>query len=314
MRKIVPIDLGGSPNRCAVAPPVRPPATPETLTALIENYRNRWTGRELEVAFFHGGTPSGHLLAAASGHRMRLSTHPSDLHQADAVRFKQAGGETIELEVMSFDPHVLRTSRRDYTTGRVVQMVRTLKEMGFAVGIHLVPGLPGADAAAGIEDVQKAADLDVDFLRIWPALALEGSLLSAWAEDGRWQPWTIDDAIGAVGRMVSTAHASALPVIRVGIQPGHDIPVRATAGPVHPNLRGEVEMVRFSSLLEDALPQSHGETEVVFVVHPKDLSWAKGTSNQNARQIRTNHGIETVRFKVDENVPRGTVRAEGGSS
>jgi hypothetical protein len=284
------------------------------VSALIENYRERWPGRELEVAFFHGGVPSQALLAASAGHALRLSVHPSDLHHSDALRFKKAGGTTIELEAMSFDPHVLRSTQRDYTTGRVSNMVRVLADMDFAVGVHLVPGLPGGDAAGAVEDVETVAALGAKFLRIWPALALEGSLLSAWAENGRWQPWSVAEAIDAVGQMVSVAHEKALPVIRVGIQPGQDIPVRATAGPVHPNLRGEVEMVRFSSLLEAALPGIVTDAEVVFVVHPKDLSWAKGTSNSNARHIRTSHGIETVRFRVDETVPRGTVRAEGGSS
>jgi histone acetyltransferase (RNA polymerase elongator complex component) len=215
---------------------------------------------------------------------------------------------------MSFDFYVFWSIEWDYMIGRVAKMIHALAGMDFSVGVHLVPGLPGGDAVGAIGDVGTVAALGANFLRIWPALALEGSLLSAWAQDGRWQPWSVDEAIDAVGQMVSMARAKSLPVIRVGIQPGHDIPVRATAGPVHPNLRGEVEMVRFSSLLEAALPRVVTDTEVVFVVHPKDLSWAKGTSNSNARHIRTSHGIETVRFRVDETVPRGTVRAEGGSS
>ncbi len=62
MNKLVPIDLGGSPHGCAVAPPQRAASTPDTVAAMVENFADRWPDADLEVAFFHGGTPSRALM------------------------------------------------------------------------------------------------------------------------------------------------------------------------------------------------------------------------------------------------------------
>lgn len=315
MNKLVPIDLGGSPHGCAVAPPQRAASTPDTVAAMVENFADRWPDADLEVAFFHGGTPSRELMEAAGGLPMRLSCHPADLNRASAEAFLEAGGTIVELEVMSLDPHVLRNAERQYTVGRVRSMARQLKDMGFSVGAHLVPGLPGSDAVGAVSDISGLLGDDgpwVDFVRIWPALAFEGAKLATWADSGAWRPWDVGEAVGVLVQMVAVAEHAGLPVVRIGIQPGHDIPARAVAGPNHPNIRGEVEVIRFGTRIEQAVRNSSGTLDPVMLVNPKDLTWAKGTSNSNAKMVRAKLGLRSLRFETDTTIPRGTVMVSGG--
>ena len=317
MRKLVPIDLGGSPHGCAVAPPQRPGPSPATVEAMVANYASRWPDKDLEVAFFHGGIPSQDLLEAAHGLPLRLSCHPADLTRAGAEMFAAAGGTTVELEAMSLDPHVLRLSERRYTIGRVRTMAERLRSMGFAVGVHLVPGLPGSDTAGAVADLNGLLDEGgpwVDFVRIWPALAFEGAKLAEWAASGAWRPWDLGEAVGALVQMVALADEAGIPVVRVGIQPGHDIPVKAVAGPNHPNIRGEVEVLRFGARIETAVRNSSRSLDPIMLVNPKDLSWAKGTSNSNAKMVRAKLGLRSLKFETDDSVPRGTVLVSGGST
>ena len=310
MRKIVPIDLGGSPHACAVAPPQRAGWQAEDMTALIDSMQRRFPGHELEVAFFHGAFPSEALLEAARGRPMRLSCHPKDLDRRRASQFRHAGGEVIEIEAMSFEPHVLRVCRRDYRVSRVRKMADGLRKMGFSVGLHLVPGLPGQDIEGVLSDVEYLANEGVpwvDFVRIWPALGFAGAQLVDWAADGTWRPLEVAQAVDVIGRMMDLCDAQGIDVARVGIQPGQDIPVSALAGPVHPNLRGEVESRRFANKIEAALRQERCGNRVVVAVHPKDLHLAKGTSNINARRMKSRFELESIQFKVDCEVVRGTV-------
>jgi histone acetyltransferase (RNA polymerase elongator complex component) len=284
---------------------------------MVQNYARRWPEAELEVAFFHGGFPSRELMAAAHGLPMRLSCHPADLSRASAKKFAHAGGTTVELELMSLDPHVLRIAERQYTVGRVRTMVRQLKDMNLSVGVHLVPGLPGSDAAGAVADLCGLVDEAgpwVDFVRIWPALAFEGAKLATWADSGAWRPWDVGEAVGALVQMVAAADEAGLPVVRIGIQPGQDIPVRAVAGPDHPNMRGEVEVLRFGARIEQAVRNSNASLDPIMLVNPKDLSWAKGTSNSNAKMVRAKLGLRSIRFETDKTVPRGTVLVAGCSS
>jgi len=284
---------------------------------MIQLYRERWPDASLEVGFFHGGFPSPELLSAAKGMPTRLSCHPADLDRAGAEAFAKAGGTTIELELMSLDPHVLRICERKYTVGRVRSMAHRLRVMGLKVGVHLVPGLPGSDGEGAVADLGgliEDGQTWVDFVRIWPALAFENTKLAQWAATGAWRPWDVGEAVGVLVQMVTLAGQARLPVIRIGIQPGQDIPVKAVAGPSHPNIRGEVEALRFGTLIEQAVRKSEIPLDPVMLVNPKDLSWAKGTSNANAKMVRAKLGLRSIRFETDKSIPRGTVVVSGGRS
>jgi histone acetyltransferase (RNA polymerase elongator complex component) len=278
---------------------------------MVDVYKERFPDADLEVAFFHGGVPTQALLEATKGLPIRLSCNPADLDRESAATLKAAGCLTIELEAMTLDPHVLRTCNRDYTTTRVRNMARTLRAEGFSIGLHLVPGLPGSDVEGALNDARSLIDTEgawVDFVRIWPALAFEGSTLDKWAKNGRWQPHDTSAMVDILTAIVDICAAGQIDIARVGIQPGQDIPVRATAGPVHPNIRGEVESRRFGARL---FRQLHGTAEgadIVVQVHPKDLSWAKGTSNVNARSARTRYKLGSLQFATDESVSRGELR------
>ena len=47
-----------------------------------------------------------------------------------ALALAEAGAEAVELEALSFEPHVLRTCRRGYKSGRIITMATALAEMG----------------------------------------------------------------------------------------------------------------------------------------------------------------------------------------
>ena len=309
-RTIVPIDMGGSPRRCVVAPPATPAPEPETVRAMVAHYgeERAKAGSDLEVAFFRGGIPSDALLQACGGLPIRVSCSPADLTRADATRLKNGGCEVIELEVFSLDPYVLRTCERGYPVGRIRGMLRILSQMGFRVGVDLCPGLPGSDAASALADVAWLAEAgSVSFARVWPALGFEGAELAEWARTGRWVPLGLSAAVALVEDMMEALEAADITVVRVGLQPGQDIPVSAVAGPYHPNLRGEVETRRFQRRMIAALVGVDVDEEAIIRVHPKDISWAKGTSNINARSLRTRLGLSAVHIISDPEVQRGTV-------
>ncbi len=310
MRKIVPIDLGGSPHSCVVAPPRRLPWGVDSMMALVESTALRFPNRELEVAFFHGGFPSRALLDAVHGRPLRLSCHPTDLDKPNAQLFRAAGGEVVELEAMSLDPHVLRVCKRNYRASRIQKMATSLRSMGFSVGIHLVPGLPAQDVEGVLSDVEALVENGsawVDFVRIWPALGFAGAQLVDWAADGTWHPLEVGQAVNIIGRMMNMCEERGIDVARVGIQPGQDIPVSALAGPVHPNLRGEIDSQRFAFKIEAALNRECAGDRIVVLVNPKDLHLAKGTSNINARRLKSRFSLDSIHFKPDVDVIRGTV-------
>jgi histone acetyltransferase (RNA polymerase elongator complex component) len=304
-RVIVPCDLGGSPTICALSPPRKPAQSPEVLEALIAGYAERQG--PLEVGFYRGGIPSEELLAGARPHAIRLACSPADLDPVRVADLAARGLTTLELEVCTMSDRVLWALRRGYDAERVRFLVAAARNAGLGVGLVLVPGLPGHTVEDALDDARFAGI--ADFVRIVPALAFEGSDLSRWAEDGRYQPLELEATVAIVTDMVDIVCSLGTAVARVGHQPGPDGLGKVVAGPWHPNLRGLVETRRFRRRMEVLVAdvRDGSRRRILLRVHPKDLSWAKGTSNENVRWLREYLAIDEVRLKADDTVRRGSL-------
>ena len=315
-RVLVPVSLGGSAQRCEVYPPGGPPPSPELVSALIAHYASERLppGGALEVSFVHGGAPSDALLEAAAPWPVRVSCSPADLSPADADRLASRGVRLVELEALTLSDPTLRALRRGYTAGRVLAMRQGLTRRGVAVGLTLMPGLPGTDHPSALADLERALAPEAGPLahaRLYPALALEGAGLARWFREGRWRPMRLGEALTTLVALMDRLDAAGVPVARVGLQPGPDLGATLVAGPHHPNLRGLVEGRRYRRRMVEALAGAAPGAEVTLGVHPKDLGEARGGSNQNLRAVRIALSVGRLRVVADDSVPRGAVRVRG---
>ena len=312
-RLLIPVDLGGSPQRCAIHPQAGSPPSPELLRALIDHYlTERAPAGQItpEVAFFRGGIPDDALLAAGRPFPMRVACSPADLSPAVARHLRDQGVQTIEVELLSFDSQVLRDCRRGYRGRAVLPMIDGLRKLGFSIGAVLSPGLPGSSHQSALADVDQLLGPTgprVDFVRIYPALAFVGSDLARWESEGRWRPMHLGEAVTTVCAMLDVLDRAELEVIRIGLQPGQDVPYQVSAGPLHPNLRGLVETRRFRARMATALGQPPPGSHIILLVNPKDLSWAKGTSNENIRALRASLQLRQLTIMTDVSIERGRV-------
>jgi hypothetical protein len=311
-RVIVPIDLGGSATGCALVTEQRPAQEPEVIRALVDRYsaERLVPGAQLEVGFFRGGIPSEALLAAAAPHPIRVSTTPADLAPDRIAWLKERGVRTLELEVCTFHDPVLWGLRRGYDSAFARLLAAAARGAGLELGLVLVPGLPGHTPEAALDDARAATV--ADFVRIYPALAFEHSDLARWAEQGRWRPAELEDAVHLVVDMVEIVEARGTAVARIGFQPGPDGPDKVVAGPHHPNLRGLVESQRFRRRMERLFVDPPTKQRIVLRVNPKDLSWAKGTSNENVRWLRQRLAVEDIDLESDETLERGSLAIGSG--
>lgn len=314
---IVPVDLGGSPRRCAVMPPPRDPPDRALVRALVAHYRTERArpGQPLEVAFFHGGLPHRGLLAEARDCALRLACHPGDLQPAVLQRLWDQGVRTLELEALSLQGAVLRDLGRSPSGDALKRLILGTRDRGFKVGVHLWPGLPGYGHDAAMEDLAwlcAGGSPRVDFVRILPALGLAGTELADWARQGRWTPMDLGQAVTTTVDMLDACASAGLAVARVGLQPRPDLGVDAVAGPAHPNLRALAEQRRFRRRMDAALQLAPRTRPAELRVHPADLSWARGHAGANIRALRAAHGLPGLRLRPDPSLARGEVRLAGG--
>ena len=83
----------------------------------------------------------------------------------------------------------------------VVKATKLLKEHGFKVHYHWMPGLPGATPEKDLElsrQLFSDARFRPDGLKLYPTMVVAGTELERWFQDGRYQPYANETMINLV--------------------------------------------------------------------------------------------------------------------
>ena len=137
-----------------------------TFTALPE------TERDACLEFAAAALARGRITA------FRCSTRPDCLDAALLARLRQAGCTAVELGVQSFADAALSAARRGYDGAAALRACARVKAAGLALGVQLLPGMPGTSPEIFLADVPLALDAGADMLRFYPCLVLAGTAQS----------------------------------------------------------------------------------------------------------------------------------------
>jgi len=202
---------------------------------------------EVQAAFFGGSftclppAEQRRLLAAVrpfvdSGevHAIRLSTRPDciDIETCRFLRDHRVG--IVELGVQSFDDRVLLAAHRGHTAADSRRAVALLHQAGIAVGIQLMPGLPGETHRSFIAGIRRTIALAPAAVRLYPAVVLRNTGLAAEWQAGRYRPLSLNQAVVKTARAKELLAAAGIRVIRMGLQPSAELEAEVVAGPYHP--------------------------------------------------------------------------------
>jgi elongator complex protein 3 len=114
------------------------------------------------------------------------------------------GGTKVELGVQSTDDDLLAEMRRGHTVCDSIEANRALREAGFKVGFHMMPGLPGSDPQWDLASFRDLFELEVfrpDYLKIYPALVVEGTELYDRYLRGEYSPLEDEEAAELISRV-----------------------------------------------------------------------------------------------------------------
>lgn len=127
-----------------------------------------------------------------------LETRPDTINSAMLVRLRQFGCTRVQLGVQHTDDVILTIVNRQATREDTERAIRLLKDSCFKVDIHLMPDLPGATPEVDkkmFEDVLYSPELQADQWKIYPCQTTPFTLIKKWYEDGKYQPYGLDNLI-----------------------------------------------------------------------------------------------------------------------
>lgn len=111
-------------------------------------------------------------------------------------RMREFGCTRVELGVQLIDDEVYQLVKRGHLVKEVILATKCLRNAGFKIGYHLMPGLPGSNLKKDLELFKKIfsdENFKPDQIKIYPCQVLPNSELEKLYWEGKYKPYTPEE-------------------------------------------------------------------------------------------------------------------------
>ena len=325
-KRIIPIFVPhrGCPHDCIFCNQkkitgVSTDVTSEDVRNIIEEYLPTIDNdASIEVAFFGGSFTAidediqNDLLEVAKEYvekgliqDIRMSTRPDCISEDILNRLKEYKVSIIELGVQSMDKNVLIDSVRGHDTEEVIKSAKLIKESGIKLGLQMMVGLPSDTEEKCINTARKFVELKPDCVRIYPTLVVKDTGLEILLNKGEYKPFTLEQSIQIVKKLLALFYVNNINVIRVGLQATEDIQIGKAVvdGPHHPAFRELVESEMIKDYLTYIAKKYNVEKNIIVKTNKKNISKIIGNKKSNniymKNELKIN--LKTIEEDIDIN-------------
>jgi len=168
-----------------------------------------------------------------------IETRP-DVCSKHIKKMRKWGVTRVELGVQIIDDKIYKKIKRGHTVQEVVEATRDLKNAGFKIGYHIMPGLPGSNFKKDVKLFKKLFSderFKPDQLKLYPCQVMPGSELEKMYWDKKYKPYTKEKIEKVLIEMLKLVprYSRVMRVMR-------EIPPEyLVAGTIHIDLRKDIE-------------------------------------------------------------------------
>lgn len=122
---------------------------------------------------------------------LTIETRPDFINEEEIIFLRKLGVTRVEIGVQSVDDKILKNIDRGHTTKEVILASKMLKESGFKITYHLMPGLPGSDLKKDLESLKSVftnPDYLPDAIKLYPTQLVKESGLQKLYKEGKFKP------------------------------------------------------------------------------------------------------------------------------
>ena len=261
---------------------------------------------DVEIAFFGGSFTAididiqKSLLSVAKEYvekglvkDIRMSTRPDCIDEDILSMLKEYKTSIIELGVQSLDEKVLLDSIRGHQSEIVYKSSKMIKNSGIKLGLQMMIGLPADTEEKCIFTAKKFVELKPDCVRVYPTLVVKDTGLEKLMEQNKYNPFTLEESVNIVKKVLVLFYVNNINVIRVGLQATDDIQIgkAVLAGPYHPAFRELVEADMIKDYLEFVILQNKNINQMLVKSNKKNISKIIGNKKTNVKYMEEKFGV-----------------------
>jgi elongator complex protein 3 len=135
-----------------------------------------------------------------------FETKPDWCDPEQIDRMLDLGGTKVEVGVQTTFERINREMHRGHGVAASIDANRRLRDAGFKVGFHMMPGQPGMSREMCLEDFRRLferTEWRPDYLKIYPTLIVEGTATYDMYHRGEFEPLDNDEAAELVAEIKS---------------------------------------------------------------------------------------------------------------
>jgi elongator complex protein 3 len=124
---------------------------------------------------------------------LTLETRPDYINEKEIKKMREYGSTRVELGVQTLSDEIQKLTKRGQYKKDIIKATQLLRDAGFKIAYHLMPGLPGTSPEKDekmFEEVFKDPQFKPDLIKIYPCVVTKYSLLEKWYQEKKYQPLT----------------------------------------------------------------------------------------------------------------------------
>src|SRR3989339_496611 len=124
---------------------------------------------------------------------LTLETRPDYINEKELIEMRKLGCTRVEIGVQAIDDKILKLNKRGHTIQAITDATKLLKDFGFKVTYHLMPGLPGSTPKKDIQmfsNIFSDSRFQPDQIKFYPTIVTRGSLIFRWWKTGKYKPYS----------------------------------------------------------------------------------------------------------------------------
>ena len=122
-----------------------------------------------------------------------IETRPDYCSVKQIKEMLSYGCTRVELGVQAIDDKIYKKVNRGHTVQDVIEATRRLKDAGFKIGYHIMPGIPFSNPKKDMEmfvELFSSPSFKPDQLKIYPCQVIKGSALEELYNKGKYKPYS----------------------------------------------------------------------------------------------------------------------------